>query len=158
MKKLSTKNSHTKRIYFDANAIIPIFLAEIQTERHVQVMRVIEDAMNDSSLLFVTPLCVDEVLYSMFRFFRSTNTLHAQAIDEIFEKLSALLAMEFFQYESATSSVSDIQTIHSYMTLYNLQPRDAFHLLNYKKLKCDAFFTFDTDFDVAQKHGAIKLY
>ncbi|HAU99537.1 MAG: hypothetical protein UX04_C0005G0001 [Microgenomates group bacterium GW2011_GWF2_45_18] len=137
-----------KKVYFDANVVVSYLLAgeKTQNERNA-VLKLFQSTKRQEIMICITPLCVDEVLHSLFKVLKVQNKDLQYCRKESIRLLHQFLKLTLVSFESPNYEIEDIQTIGKYMLTYSLRSRDAFHVVASKKLHCDSFFTFDTDFD-----------
>lgn len=129
--------------YLDSNVLI--YLSNKDSVGYDESRKVLLNLVEFESLIFVSSLVWDEMLYSI----RNKNDLNLS------KELSTLFRIQYFK----TIPVSvNIKKVVSVMERYNLRPRDAFHLVTAIENKSQYFTTFDNDFEEVFKKGIIKQF
>lgn len=129
--------------YLDSNVLI--YLSNKDSVGYDESRKVLLNLVEFESLIFVSSLVWDEMLYSI----RNKNVL------KLSKELSTLFRIQYFK----TIPVSvNIKKVVSVMERYNLRPRDAFHFVTAIENKIQYFATFDNDFEEVFKKGIIKQF
>ena len=143
-----------KKCYLDSNVLI--YFKDSSSSHHRQSVDKLMSLLQKDFALFISVLVLDEFLY-VFRY-----GLLKKKIKDPFIKLKDSIE-EILELPNLTMLAAPIETsaqikVVSFMEKYDLNPRDAYHLLTMSENKIDYFATFDNDFNQVFKSKILKLF
>ncbi|MBI2565351.1 type II toxin-antitoxin system VapC family toxin [Candidatus Woesearchaeota archaeon] len=131
-------------IYLDANFFI--FALLDQTKKGVNARLIQKEIVEGKLLAFTSVLVIDEVMWVLRK--NSRADLLRKTIEDVYfmpnlevREVSALIPLDALEF----------------IEIFNLKPRDAFHLACMKQLKLSKIVSDDSDFDKIKGIKRIKL-
>jgi len=144
--------NNTKACYLDANILI--FYKESSSDQHDQAVAIIEKLVADNFTLFVSPLALDEFLYTALHYLRKKRTKDVRS--ELKDLLLSILKLPNLEIVNPPIDKNKQLKVVDLIADFSLGPRDAYHLLVMKSHRIKYFFTFDSDFNKVFEARAVK--
>jgi len=140
-----------KACYLDTNVLIA--LKNEESSFHSKAVLLLENLLQNGYLLIVSSLVLDEFLYVV------TYFLKIKKEKNLYKKLNKNLkdVLQIVKVINPPTSKKNQLQVVELMEKYNLNPRDAFHLLTILFAKIEACATFDKDFAEVEKKKLIKI-
>ncbi|MBI5619731.1 type II toxin-antitoxin system VapC family toxin [Candidatus Gottesmanbacteria bacterium] len=130
------------KCYLDSN-----FLAYWKNRgvpQYKETQRIVEQLQQNETLLYVSPLVIDEYIHAMMGEARVNKHYNPYEVAE--KSLNDLLALPLLTIVPTPWDIPSQTQMLTFMKTYSLRPRDAYHLLTMQANDIDGFATFDTDF------------
>lgn len=125
------------KCYLDSNILI--YLKDSSSINHNKTVKNVRNLIKNRTRLFLSPLCLDETIHAFGIIFKKNFGIVTKVIDEI-------LSIPRLEIVNPPTSIDENKRVLSLMKEYDLQPRDAYHLLTMQTNNIDGFATFDNDF------------
>lgn len=135
--------NNTNTCYLDSNILV--YLKEVSATQHKQSIVMLEKLVSNEYVLCVSPLCLDEFLYTAFVYLKKAGV--KDVAKELKQYLGAILKIPNLTIINPPIEKSSQYKVIAYMGKFSLRPRDAYHLLAIKANKIKYLATFDKDFD-----------
>lgn len=131
------------RCYLDANFLI--YYKNEDAPQHEIVLSKLAELIKNKVDVFISPLVIDEFIHAMLLSVKKKRA-SAKGLRELKKSLVEIFSFPFLKIiEIPTDTTSQLKVLDM-MKEYNLQPRDAYHLLIMLSNSVDTFATFDKDF------------
>jgi len=144
--------NNTRTCYLDANILV--FFKESSSDQHDQVVAIIEKLVADNFTLFVSPLALDEFLYTALHYLRKKRTKDVRS--ELKDLLSSILKLPNLEIVNPPIDKNKQLKVVDLIADFSLGPRDAYHLLIAAENKIQYIATFDNDFAKVFKAKVVK--
>lgn len=141
--------------YLDANVLV--YFKDTRSPHFSKAKRLIKKLLDNDYQLAVSPLVLDEFFY-VTRYVLANQAKLSQA--QLYQRLNSILE-EIFRLPSLSIVVTPATPTHQrqvvrLMEQFNLQPRDAYHIMTLLANKVACLATFDKGFDKLFRQGIIK--
>lgn len=140
-----------KRCYIDTNVLL-----EYKTTVQSKISRaeqLIIDLMLEEIEIVISPLIIDEFVYIILKSLEAKDKRIVLKVG-----LLEILSLPNLKIVNPpTTKASQIRVLN-YIDKFNMQPRDAYHLLTALHNKADYIATFDKDFDKVFEAKLIKRF
>jgi predicted nucleic acid-binding protein len=130
------------KCYLDSNLLVYFF--NDQSAYHRQAVQVLEQLLADNVQLCISGLVLDEALFILSKTAEMSDKVfdHKERL-QLFKSLKQITSLSMVNIDNKLSKHRQVSSI---MAEYNLQPRDAYHLLHCWENDITVFASFDEDF------------
>lgn len=143
----------TNSCYLDTNILI--YYQDSKSPFYQQVQKIVNKLVKGGFDLVISPLVLDEYFYNTFA---SSNKDEREKIKMIELSLREILQLPKIKIVNPPLKVNKQLKVLKFMEKFNLQPRDAYHLLTALENKVKYLASFDNDFEkVFQKKLLTKF-
>ncbi|MDO8515422.1 MAG: type II toxin-antitoxin system VapC family toxin [bacterium] len=125
------------KCFLDANILV--YLKDEVSDHHRETIDLISKLITNEIKLFVSPLCLDEIVHSLNYILKRDFKKLKVVMDDIFN-------IPTLEIINPPADIEENKKVITLMENYSLRPRDAYHLLTMQANKIDGFATFDNDF------------
>lgn len=141
-----------KRCYLDSNLLI--YYKDDSSPFYKETLEKLEGLIKGEVVLYISPLTLDEFLYVLKYGFRNKNK--SEIYNALKTAVKNILEIPLLEIVNPPINPEMQIKIVEYMEKYNLNPRDAYHLLTMVYSEIDSFATFDNDFKKVFDDGVIE--
>jgi len=149
---MSNTKESMQKCYLDANVLLYYKLED--TPKHRQTTSLIEKLSAEETTLYISSLVLDEFIYGFLKIHRIYKK--KVGYDDIRRALKDVLSLPKLRLLNPSTAKKNQLRVLSLMEQFNLQPRDAYHLLIMLEHKIRLFASFDDDFRRVFKKGILK--
>ena|SRR3990167_8174205 len=132
------------KCYLDSNILI--YFLDQKSPYHKKTKNLIGKLDPDTYTLIISPLVIDEFLYTLKRIMTTENMRSEQIFKDLGRAYDAIVALKNLEIAPVSIDKSINRKVITIMEEFHLRPRDAYHILIMQENSIDEFATFDTDF------------
>ena len=132
------------KCYIDSNVLI--YFLDRRSPNHKKTTDLIGKLDPDTYTLVISPLVIDEFLYTLKRIMIIENMQTTQIFKDLGRAYDTVMALQNLEIAPVSIDKSVNRKVITLMEEFNLRPRDAYHVLTMQENGIEEFATFDNDF------------